>query len=191
MKNKKIGFWGGCFNPPSYAHINLAKDILQDLELDQIFFVPVGDYYAKAGLEKAIHRYNMLKIATKEINKLEVERIEIDSTKKLFAKDAFEILTDKYSNHNIYFIMGADNFIEMPKWKAYDKIIKKYNYIVVQRPNFNVNINDKNIIYYKPYNAKDMNSTYIRKLLEEGKDITNYINKDVYEYILKNNLYKN
>ena len=43
----KIGFFGGCFNPPSNIHINLAKNVINEYKLDKLIFVPVGDYYDK------------------------------------------------------------------------------------------------------------------------------------------------
>ena len=189
MKNKKIGFWGGCFNPPSCAHIDLAVNMLQDLNLDKIFFVPVGDYYEKNGLENSAHRYNMLKIATDKIDNLEVEDIELKTTEKLYAKDAFKILNEKYNESDNYFIMGSDNFLKMPTWKEYESIIEKYKYIIVKRPNFNVNINIKNIIYYEPNQTKNISSTIIRKSLKEKNYIEGYIERDVYNYILENKLY--
>lgn len=186
----KIGFWGGCFNPPSCAHIDLAKELLDNLKLDKIFFVPVGNYYEKECLEDSKHRYNMLKIATNYIDNIEVEDIEIKQNKKLYAKDAFKMLKDKYFEDDIYFIMGSDNFINMHKWKEYENIINAYKYIVIQRPNFNINIKKDNIINYKPEQTKDISSTAIRKLLEKNGDLNNYIDKEIYKYIMQNKLYK-
>ena len=44
---KKIGFFGGSFNPVTYAHINLAKQIISECNLDKLFFIPIGDFYEK------------------------------------------------------------------------------------------------------------------------------------------------
>jgi len=185
----KIGFWGGCFNPPSCAHIDLAKEILKNLNLDKIIFVPVGNYYEKEDLEDSIHRYNMLKIATSKTSNIEVEDIEIKANKKLYAKDAFKMLQKKYFEDDIYFIMGTDNFINMHNWNGYEDIIQRYKYIIVERPNFNINVNKENILYYKPEQIKDISSTVIRKLLKEKASLNNYIDEDVYKYIIDNNLY--
>lgn len=185
----KIGFWGGCFNPPSCAHINLAKELLKNLNLDKIIFVPVGDYYEKEELEDSKHRYNMLKIATSKIDNIEVEDIEINIDKKMYAKDAFKLIQEKYFNEDIYFIMGSDNFINIHKWKEYKEIIQKYKYIIVERPDFKTSTDKTNILYYKPEQTKDISSTAIRKLLKGKASLDNYIDKDVYKYIKDNNLY--
>ncbi len=185
----KIGFWGGCFNPPTCAHVDLAKDMIDNLGLDRIIFVPVGDYYEKPNLENSIHRYNMLKIATKQIDKIEVEDIEIKSDGKLYAKDAFKMLQEKYLEEDIYFIMGSDNFSKMHTWKEYGYIIQKYKYIIVKRPNSDIDIKRENIIYYTPTEVKNISSTLIRKLLKNKENLDNYIDKDVYKYIIENKLY--
>ena len=71
----KIGFFGGSFNPPSYVHIELAKALINEYNLDKVIFVPVGDYYEKASLISSNHRYNMLMLAIED-----EEKLEIDST---------------------------------------------------------------------------------------------------------------
>ena len=47
---KRMGFFGGSFNPPTYAHINIAKASIEKLGLDKFFFVPVGNLYNKPDL---------------------------------------------------------------------------------------------------------------------------------------------
>ena len=42
---KKLGFFGGSFNPPTYAHINVAKMSIEKFNLDAVYFVPVGNLY--------------------------------------------------------------------------------------------------------------------------------------------------
>ena len=60
---EKIGFFGGCFNPPNNLHIEIANNLIKTKKLDKVVFVPVNDYYKKEGLIGAKHRYNMLKLA--------------------------------------------------------------------------------------------------------------------------------
>lgn len=190
---ERIGFFGGCFNPPTNIHINIANNLIEQGKLDKVVFVPVNDYYKKQDLAEAKHRYNMLKLATKEYASLEVDDIEIKQNKELFAVDAFEIITRDthrvhgthraHSTHHLgkmckrdtalFLIMGSDNYSKMPKWKDYEKIKGKYNYIVIDR--------DEN----------EISSTKIREMIKNGdKDVIKYLSKDVYEYIIKNELYK-
>ncbi len=50
MNRKKIGFFGGCFNPVTIAHINLIKKAIEECSLDEVYFVPMNDYYKKSRL---------------------------------------------------------------------------------------------------------------------------------------------
>lgn len=88
----KIGFFGGCFNPPTNIHIRIANKLIEEGKLDKVIFVPVNDYYKKENLVQAKHRYNMLQLATKKYDKLEVDDIEIKENRKLCAVDVFEII---------------------------------------------------------------------------------------------------
>ena len=148
-----------------------------DKKLDKVIFVPVNDLYIKEGLVEAKHRINMLKLATKSFHNLEVDDIEIKENRKLYAVDAFELIAKskflKNNNDKIFFIMGSDNFKNMPKWKNYETIKDKYNYLIIER------------------NENDITSTRIRNMiLKNEKEVKQYLNKDVYEYIINNGLYK-
>lgn len=183
---ERIGFFGGCFNPPTNVHINMANNLIKQGKLDKVVFVPVNDYYKKQGLVEAKHRYNMLKLATKEYANLEVDDIEIKQNRELFAVDAFEIIGDTHRVHSsphatfcrkrdtsLFLIMGSDNYNKMPTWKDYERIKDKYNYIVIER------------------NEKEISSTKIREMIKNGdKNVIQYLQKEVYEYIIDNELYK-
>lgn len=175
---ERIGFFGGCFNPPTNMHINIANNLIKEGKLDKVIFVPMNDFYEKEGLIGASHRYNMLKLALEKYNNLKVDDIEIKENRKLFAVDAFEVIhkSDFVKNtkkENIFLILGSDNYSKMPNWKNYDKIKDKYNYIVINR--------DKNQI----------SSTKIREMIKDNdKKVIEYLPKEVYRYIIKNALYK-
>jgi len=168
---QKIGFFGGCFNPPTNTHIKLANNLIKEGKVDKVIFVPVGDYYQKQDLVSAKHRYNMLKLATAGYENIEVEDIASTHTGKLFATDTFKMIHDKYSKEvEIYFIMGSDNYKKMPTWKNYEEIKDKYKYLILNR-------------------TQDISSTMIRDKIRKGEDVLNYINADVLKYIMDYNLY--
>lgn len=186
----KIGFFGGCFNPPSNIHINIAKTVLKEFNLDKVIFVPVGNYYEKKEIIDEKHRYNMLKIATQNEEKLEVENITLNSERKLFAIDTFSLILEKYSQDEIFFIMGSDNFRKMPNWKEYNTLLQKYNFIVIERERKKIrNIKEKNVLCYIPEKLQNVDSTKIREFIKKDIDISNLLDSRVYEYIKTNNLY--
>ena len=157
--------------------------------MDKIYFVPVGNYYEKSSLIEAKHRYNMLKLAIED--KMDVEKIAIESKIKLYAIDTFELLKEKYNKDDIFFIMGSDNFRKMPTWKNYEKLKTNYNIIVIERERKKIrNENQKNIIEFIPEKLAEIDSTQIREMFKNNeKNVKKYLNPKVYEYIQKNNLY--
>ena len=163
--------------------------MISEYNLDKIYFVPVGNYYEKSSLIEAKHRYNMLKLAIED--KMDVEKIAIESKVKLYAIDTFELLKEKYNKDDIFFIMGSDNFRKMPTWKNYEKLKTNYNIIVIERERKKIrNENQKNIIEFIPEKLAEIDSTQIREMFKNNeKDVKKYINQKVYEYIQKNNLY--
>lgn len=174
---QRIGFFGGCFSPPTNVHINIANNLIKQGKLDKVVFVPVNDYYKKEKLIEAKHRYNMLCLATKNYPNLEVDDILIKENRKLFAVDAFEVIYNSNflnkNEKNIYFVMGSDNYNKMSTWKDYDKIKDKYNYIVIDR------------------NEDEISSTEIRDMIKNNdKNVVNYLPQEVYNYIIENELYK-
>ena len=200
----RIGFFGGSFNPPTYAHMNIAKISIEQLKLDKFFFVPVGNLYNKPELIDENYRYDMLKIACENENNIFVEDIELKQSKKLSTIEAFEMIENKYKmtqNVEIFFVMGADNFVKLPNWNKAEDLISKYKYIIFERGDFNLKEEiEKNDILKK--NMKNFNilkldgnsktsSGIIRNLVNEEKyeECKKFTKPEVIQYIKENKLY--
>lgn len=166
---KRLGFFGGCFNPPTIAHIELIKKAIIDNDLDMVYFVPMGDLYKKEQLIPAVHRVNMLKIAIQE--SMEILTISVDSKKELQAIDTFKIIQKSFSRSDNYFIMGSDNFEKMKFWKNSNELLNNYKYIILKRDN-------------------NISSSMVREKIKNGEEVSQFICKDVEQYILENELYK-
>lgn len=182
---EKIGFFGGCFNPPTKAHIGLAKLVLEKFELDKVVFVPMNDCYNKPNLISSNHRLNMLKLLTKDEKNIEINDFELKSNKRLYAINAFEFIDKNYDGKK-YFIMGSDNYINMKTWKDSYKF-DKYEYIILDRFH-NINLK-QNIKLVSNNKFSEVSSSKVRNMLLEGKNPEDLLTPDVYEYIKANRLY--
>ena len=193
----KIGFFGGSFNPPTNAHINLAKEVLNICKLDKIVFMPMGDCYKKPGLAKAVDRIKMLEIAflNCKCENFEISDLEVKQERSLNAIDAFRLIEKEFPNDDRYFIMGADNFIKIANWEESKNLIEEYKYIVLERGDINLKkyidtqkFKDVKIIKNNKY--KEYSSTEFRKLIKEriikNQDI---IIKEILEFIIKKGIY--
>ena len=187
----RIGFYGGCFNPTSNIHVNLAKIIINKFKLDKMVFVPVGDYYEKNGLISALDRYSMLKLAIENEEKMEIEELAIQSKIKLYAADTFKLLKEKYNKDELFFVMGSDNFRKMPNWKNYDELVNCYNIIVIERERKHIRKTDrKNILEFIPDKVEEVDSSKIRQMISNNEDASGYLNNKVYSFIKEKGLYK-
>ena len=194
----KIGMFGGCFNPPTIAHFKLAKEAIKKFNLDKVFFVPVGNKYNKKDLIDEKHRYNMLKIMCEKDKNLDVSDIEMNREYKLYAIDVFTMLTNKYKNDELYFIMGADNVKELDTWKESNLLMQNFKFIILERGDESVEdiiIENKNLQKYrakfnilKNQEIIDCSSTKVREKIEKH-EIVNLVKQEVYKYIINNNLY--
>ncbi len=181
----KIGFFGGCFNPPTKAHIGLAKLVLEKFNLDKVFFVPMNDFYNKSGLISGNHRLNMLKLLTKDEENIDIADFELKSNKRMYAIDAFEFI-EKNFDCKKFFIMGSDNYIKMKNWKDSYKL-DKFDYIILDR--FNKIEPKENIKLVSNNKFSGISSSIVRNLISEGKNVQDYITLDIYKYIKSNKLY--
>ena len=171
---KKLGFFGGCFNPVTNAHINLMKEVIQKENLDKIYFVPMGDLYQKEDLIPLENRVEMLKIDFENESKFDILKIS-NLDKKMAAIDTFHIIDKKFKEDERFFIMGSDNYQKISKWKASDELINNYQYIILDRENEKV---------------KNISSTQVRNNIKESKDVKKLVSPKVYDYIKQKNLYK-
>ena len=203
-KMKRMGFFGGSFNPPTYAHINIAKASIEKLGLDKFFFVPVENLYNKPDLIDEVYRYDMLKIACKNENNIFVEDIELKKSRNLSAIEVFEMIENKYKKDNdiaIFFVMGADNFIKLPNWKNAKELITKYQYIIFERNNSNLrsqieenellNKNKFNFHILKLEDYSQISSGNIRTLIKNNdyEKCREFTKPEIIEYIKMNKLY--
>jgi len=213
QERKIIAIFGGSFNPPLNSHFQFAERVVNEYEnIERIIFVPVSDKYNKRGLISNEHRYNMLKLMCNKNPKFLVSRIEIDSETQPYTIETLEQMKDKYLEDEIWLIIGSDNLKQLPRWKDPDKLLKEFKVIVIQRDNDNVDkiiLKDSILSRYKNSFIKfvgiaahsypgtceqvplqQYKSSYVRKLIVQGKPYAQYMSEEVHEYIEKNNLYK-
>ena len=196
---KKLGFFGGSFNPPTYAHINIAKMSIEKFNLDAVYFVPVGNLYNKPSLIDENNRYKMLELICDD--KIKVESIELGRKEPLNTLQAFELIEQKYKNTENYYIMGADNFEKLPTWKNAKELIENYKYIIFERNGSNskslidtqelLKQNRDNFNFLNVEQYSNVSSGIIRNLIqnENYKECEEYTRPEIVQYIKENKLY--
>ena len=200
MDKNLIAVYGGCFNPPTVAHIQVMKNLTEIPNLYKVIVVPVGDKYNKKELIKSEHRINMLHRV--DLDKVEISEIETSNTKTLTTIETLNILKNQYPNKQIRFVVGADNLIDIVNWNNVEDILRDFGLIVLNRGAFNVEDiirNNEVLNIYKDNieevhiddKYKDVTSTEVRNALKTNNTriLETYLDREIFKYILNNKLY--
>ena len=192
----KIGIMGGSFDPPHLVHIKIAQAAREALNLDEVFFIPANQaplkgFEPKAGFE---HRLNMLKIALKDFSGaarvLDLERRRGGTS---YSVDTAGILSEEYPGSKFYWIIGADQFESLHRWKDIEKLAKLVEFACFERPGFSLKPNTKlpSIVRIHKIGAEplEVSSTKIRKMLVSGVKKIEYLDERVLEYTRESKLY--
>ncbi len=164
----KIGFFGGCFNPPTLAHFEIVKNALNNYNLDKVVIVPMGDKYQKKDLISFEHRFQMLCKMFENEKNVEISNMQANQEKRSYIIDSFKEIEEKYPNDDKYFIMGEDNFYKIENLKS---IIKNRKFIVFERKD-------------------NTSSSLVRKRIKTNEDIKHLTFPVITNYIKKQGLYK-
>lgn len=186
MEKSGIAVFGGSFNPPTIAHISLAKQVLAKMDnLEKVILVPVSTRYNKNGLASDEIRFNMLEqICAKEPG-LEVSRLELDSDKQLYTIETLRKIKQQNPDKQIYFVLGTDNLKELETWHKVYELLSGFNFIVLKRDEDSVSdIIDKSTILkkykssffeLKGIDTVDLSSSYVRKRIQDGETIVGLV----------------
>ena len=183
---ERIGFFGGSFNPPTIAHLEIVKAAKKEFNLDRIIIVPMGDKYEKKDLIPFKYRYNMLEAMFREFDDVEISTLQVNQQERLYAIDTFEIIDQKYKNDDRFFIMGLDNFINISNWKESEKLLKDRKYIIFKRDNIETKEKSKNIHFFDIHQS--ISSTIARSKIKNKEDLKDVLHPVVIDYINQNRI---
>lgn len=193
---KKIGIFGGSFNPPHNGHLLLAERVCEELTLDKVLFVPAAIPPHKIGasdLAPDTDRMEMLLKAIAGNKYFDISTLELDREGVSYTVDTLRTMESSFPGAEFYFLMGADSLAEFHTWKDTDIICSIADLVVMPREHFlSQDIPSALRSHVRIVHAPviEISSTEIRKRVHEGKPIRYYVPREVAEYIEENNLYK-
>jgi len=188
-----IAVFGGAFNPPTIAHYNVARHILNLDFIDELIFLPVGDHYEKDDLVTADHRVKMLKIMSDLLPGSTVCDLEVNYSKALKTIESLIKLQVLYPNKKLGFVMGADNLYKLSNWNKSEELISNFTMIILNRDDLDVEeiINNsfynykKNFIIINDFEKIDISSSKYRNNINEAE----ILHPAVVKYIKEEGLY--
>lgn len=208
IKHKqRIGLFGGTFNPIHYGHLRGAEEVREMFNLDRIIFIPSGIPPLKGSeVIEGFHRYEMVRLATTGNPCFEVSDYEIKLREPCYTVNTLDYFLRIYREHTLLFIIGVDAFLEIHKWYKPDELLRKIDFIVMARPNFDLestNLIEKDCsagffrirnsdkrLYYANITPIPLSSTLLRQALRDRRSIRYLTPDSVIDYISQHNLYK-
>jgi nicotinate-nucleotide adenylyltransferase len=136
---KRIGLYGGTFDPVHNGHVAVAKGLLNLFALDHVLFIPahVAPHKREARVTPALQRYAMLVLATQDEPQLSVSTIELDAPERPYTVDTLSRMQALVEQEaQLFFIMGADSWMEITTWREWERVLASVNHIVVTRPGY-------------------------------------------------------
>ena len=187
----KIGILGGTFNPIHYGHLILGEQVLGQLGLDKVIFIPayLPPHKSDKGILSAGHRLKMIELAVKWNKHFVVSDIEIRRKGKSYTVDTLRAIKKKFPGASLFFICGSDLVKEIPTWKDVDEIYKLAKFVLAKRPGFGRRLSGENFLKIDVAQV-DISSSLIRDLVSKGRSVRYLTPGAVVEYIEKNKLYR-
>ena len=199
---KRLGIFGGSFDPPHIAHIVLAKHAIEQFHLNELRIIPTGDAWHKARtLTPSPHRLAMTRLAFTELPKVSVDSREIDRHGPTYTVDTLEEVAQDFPHAKLFLCIGGDQAKAFTTWHRWQDILHHATLAVAFRPE------DKNAVHAidhaqwhnglltgairleMPISA--ISATDIRLQLAQSDTCPSALPAGVCEYIQQHSLYKN
>lgn len=193
--SSRVGLFGGTFDPIHNAHLEVARQSLVQMDLSKVILIPSKHppHKSEEGMTEAGVRYEMVKLAIKGKDNLEVSPVEINRKGPSYTIDTLEEMKEVYGN--IAFIVGADNLINIDTWKEPEKLLESCPFIVaprggILRGDFEKEIFEGKDLRFLNMSEISLSSTEVRERIMEGQPVDGMVPEKVREFIRKNEIYK-
>lgn len=188
---KRIGLFGGTFNPPHLGHMLFAQEAQVALHLDEIWFIPVNIPPHKESNELVSnrHRVDMLRACTKRHPQFFVSAVELEREGPSYTIDTVKRLKDEHPENEFFFLIGGDMIDYLPKWERIDELMELVTFVGVKRPGSHASSAYSDRVYLLEMVQVDYSSTVIRNRVKEGLPITYMVPDEVEALVKERGLY--
>jgi len=214
-ESKRVGLFGGTFNPIHLGHLRGAEEIRELFNLEEIIFIPssIPPHKVTGKVIEAGHRLEMVKLATANNPYFSISDVELLRPGKSYSIDTIRYFRENQQD-NLFFILGGDAFVEIETWKEFQNLFSLCHFIVMARPgsqentssspfprslipNFQYDPEKKawihvsgHMLYFKEIPFLDISSTKVRELIEKGGSVRYLIPAEAEAYIQNFRLYQ-
>ena len=196
--------YGGSFDPVHNGHINMAKQMYENAELDEIIVMPTAVSPFKQNMERkpasAENRLEMCRLAFSDCPFVKVSDYEISLNEVSYTVNTIRHFRMLYPDDRLFFIMGSDMLLSFGRWYCFKEIMSMCTLLVASREDGEADIEqlDRKAneltqlggrIMLVRTKVQEMSSSLIREKIMNNQDISCYMPENVVKYIAENNVY--
>ncbi|MBA2436217.1 MAG: nicotinate (nicotinamide) nucleotide adenylyltransferase [Chthoniobacterales bacterium] len=184
---KRIGIYGGSFDPIHHGHLILAREALETLAFDEVIFVLAAHSPHKQDRAPtpAAVRWRMLNAAIAGEPGFAASRLEVDRPPPSYSVETVETLRAAQPEAEFFFLVGEDNLPALRSWHRFDDLRQMVHFVVLDRSG------GKTEYDYPAIRRKiDISATTIRKRVASGQSIRYLVPETVEQIIRQENLYQ-
>lgn len=188
--SRKIGILGGTFNPIHLGHLIIADQVLNQLGLEQIRFMPdaTPPHVDTKLAISAADRVAMVNRAISDNHHFCIEMAEVIRGGVSYTIDTMRALHQAHPETEYYFIIGGDMVEYLPKWYQIDELVKLVHFVGVKRKGYEQTSPYPIIWVDVPF--IDISSTLIRSKIKQRQSINYLVPRAVEKYIKEHQLYE-
>jgi len=191
---KKIGLFGGTFDPVHIGHIEIADSFINSGCIDELWILltPFPPHKLEKKHVSYDTRFQMLKLAFKEFD-CKILSVEKDLPKPSYTYRTIQALKKDHPDNIFYFCLGEDSLSKFHTWKHYEKILEEAELLVAKRPNSDHKSVDGIILsktIFVDHHPIDISSSTIKENINDKEFLKSNLPNSVYSVIEKENLYR-
>jgi nicotinate-nucleotide adenylyltransferase len=132
---KRVGIFGGTFDPIHHGHLILGGEAIESLRLDRLIFVPAAASPHKLDRVPAPPdaRLEMLRAAIDGEARFQLDEMELQRPPPSYSIDTVELLRFRHPTAEFFFLIGEDNVAGLPKWHRFDELSQMIKFVVLER----------------------------------------------------------
>jgi nicotinate-nucleotide adenylyltransferase len=190
---RRIGLFGGSFDPVHLGHLLVAQAALEELALERLFFIPAAQSPFKPASEPtpAALRLRMLRLALAGCTRCEIDEQELRRGGLSYTIDTARDYARRFAGAEVFYLIGADHVPTLPKWREAEALGALVQFLVIPRPG------EVPASLPPPFRIRVLNgwplkvsSSEIRARVKEKKPVAHLVRTSVAEVIEAEGLYQ-
>ena len=189
---QRLGLFGGSFDPVHLGHLLVAQAAREELQLTRLFLIPAAQspFNPESQPTPPQERLKLLRLALAGLTWCEVDEQELGRGGLSYSIDTVRDYAQRFPQAALFFLIGADNVAQLPKWREAEQLARLAEFVVIPRPG------EKEAHLPAPFRGRmlrgfplGVSSSQIRARVRGGQSIEHLVPGPVAEAIRINGLY--